>query len=145
MNQKQELLDVLKKEDEKITFILDLQKTVYDCVKTKNWISLQPAMEKINAFENDFLELEKKREVLLENKNLNLRDKEVSEMMFSVRSKLVKSKVENEALNSYVSTSVKFAQEILDECVPQQKNVLYTKKGLLRKPPLQSILLNQSL
>ncbi len=145
MNQKQELLCVLKNEDEKLTLILDLQKTVYDCVKNRDWIFLVPSMEKINVLENDFLELEKKREILFENKNLNLRDREISEMMFALRSKLIKSKVENEALNSYVSASAKFAQGILDECVPQQKNVLYTKKGFLRKPAVQSILLNESL
>jgi len=57
-----------------------------------------------------------------------------------MRSKLTKSKVENQALSKYLSITRGFVQGVIDTVIPQNK--VYTKKGVVQSQP-QSVVLNE--
>ena len=62
------------------------------------------------------------------------------EKLGSMRSKLTKSKVENQALSKYLSITRGFVQGVIDTVIPQNK--VYTKKGVVQSQP-QSVVLNE--
>ena len=57
--------------------------------------------------------------------------------------KLLKSKVENNALGNYVKIVKDFVQGVIDNVVPQRRNTLYSRKGNIIKPQPESMVLNR--
>lgn len=145
MERKAQIIDLLNKENKKLNSILTGQSTVYNCVKTKNWIDLSFALENLNKLSDEFYKLDCKREEFFSRQSEDFKDKEISNLIFELKNKLIKSKIENDALNSYVNTCSKFINGILDECIPQQKNTLYTKSGSIKKPAMHSVLIDKTL
>ena len=64
-------------------------------------------------------------------------------MMLKLHSKLLRSKIENQILNKYIETSRNFVQGILDNAVPQRRNVLYSRSGKIIKREPESVVLNR--
>ena len=70
---------------------------------------------------------------------------EVKDVFLRVKTKLSRSKVENDALAKYVSATKKFISEVMDQCASQQRNEIYSPNGTMRKNYAQSIVVNRSI
>lgn len=142
-DEKTQLLEILKSQNELLDCMLFEQQRLHDAVKERNWNTLQECLSNIECYSGQFVQIDEKRiEVVKDNENLNY-SAEVAPVLAEVRTKLAKSKIENQALNAYVNATQKFINGVLDKCVPQNRNTLYTSKGLIKKPELQSLVVNR--
>ena len=135
------VLDILNKENETLDRLLDCQSNVHIAVKTRNWIGLEEDLEKIRALSMEFSSLEEEREIAAQaGTEIGSEEKAV---LLKLHSKLLKSKIENQILNKYIETSRSFVQGILDNAVPQRRNVLYSRNGKTIKREPESVVLNR--
>ncbi|MCR5605572.1 MAG: hypothetical protein K6F69_01975 [Treponema sp.] len=70
-------------------------------------------------------------------------EKKVSDVFSQVRTKLARSKIENNALRVYVAAANGFLQGVLDKIVPQRRNTVYNKYGKMAKPNVQSLVIDK--
>lgn len=138
-----ELVAVLKNQDEILDCMLVEQQKIHDCVKNRNWNSLEDSLSHMESYSDAFVKLDEERMVISKDDSDMYFLPEVAPVLASVRTKLSKSKIENEALSGYVHATQDFLDEVLDNCVPQQRNTLYTNKGYLKKPERQSMIVNR--
>lgn len=141
IEKKQKLIKVMQEENALLDKILKAQTVLHNCVKEKNWEELNKNIEDLQNLSDKFVELEEKRTELAE--QVGKDDAEVRPVLSEVRGKLQRSKIENRALNEYISTTRKFLQGVFDEVVPQRRNKRYSNKGEIVKPELSSVVLNQ--
>ena len=64
------------------------------------------------------------------------------ERLGQMRAKLLKCKIENQALSKYVNITKNFIQGVVDNALPQSRNKVYSKNGKIVQPQPQSIVLN---
>ena len=139
MAKKVQVMDILEKENDTLDRLLDCQSSVHVAVKTRNWIGLEEDMEKIRQLSLEFSALEEEREKIC--------DPEISgeekAMMLKLHAKLLKSKIENQILNKYIETRRSFVQGILENAVPQRRNIIYSRNGKVLKREPESVVLNR--
>lgn len=138
----EKLIGVLEEESQLLDDILSLQQAVRLCVKKRKWNELEKNLLELQAKGDRFSELDLMRERLSAGKNLYA-DSNVSVCSNAVRSKLVKSKIENQVLNEYVSTTRKFLQRVFDDALPESRNKIYDRYGRIVKKETCSLILNQ--
>lgn len=141
---KKALVQVMEEENKLLDGILDLQVLLHQLVRDKNWESLQKNLDNLQVLSDQFVELEEKRESLSSKINIS-QDQDISPVLTQVRGKLQKSKIENHALNEYITTTRKFLQGVFDSVVPQRRNIVYSDKGKIVRPELKSLVINQVL
>lgn len=137
-----ELKKILELQDKKLDELLLVQQELHDDVRKRSWVDLERELSRIRGLSDDFVALDERRSSIDGgNRELYLH-KEIRDVVKNVRSKLLKSKIENKALSTYVQAGCRFIREVIDECVPQQRNVLYSRKGLVRKSATSSLVVN---
>ncbi len=139
MAKKVQLSELIDKEIETLDVLLDRQSRVHIAVKTRNWIDLEEDLEEIRKLSLEFSAMEETREGL---GKTEISAEEKSKLL-ALHSKLLKSKIENQILNKYIETSRNFVQGILDNAVPQRRNVLYSRNGKIIKREPESVVLNR--
>lgn len=143
MDKENLLIEILKSQEELLDCMLEVQEKIHDAVINKKWNELEDNLSEMEAYSNGFVALDDNREKLVGN-DRNIYFKKTIEPLFtSVRSKLTQSKIENMALSTYVNATQSLLTNVLDKCVPQQRNTLYTSKGQIQKPVMQSIVINK--
>ena len=138
------LLEILKTEDALLDNILKEQGKLHKDVKKRNWDSLQATLERLRKLSDNFVLLDGEREKLVgDNRKLYFQDP-VEPVFTSLRSKLTKSKIENEALRSYVSTTKEFIGNVLEECYQKESSEYsaYSANGSKVKGEFGSMLVN---
>ncbi|MFA6936621.1 MAG: hypothetical protein WCQ67_00120 [Treponema sp.] len=143
ITREEKLIEILKSQDELLDCILKTQGKIHDDVISRNWNELQDNFSEMEAYSNGFVSLDDEREKLIGNDRTIYFASKVEPLFTSVRSKLTQSKIENMALSTYVNTAQSLLANVLDKCVPQQRNTLYTSKGQIQKPVMQSIVINK--
>ena len=138
------LIDVMQRENELLDKILETQTELHNFVREKNWESLNEKLSALQDLSDTFAALEEERETLCELIDMRT-DSDFSPVLTEVRGKLQRSKIENNALNEYISTTRKFLQGVFDSVVPQRRNVLYSKNGKIVRPELSGVAVNISL
>ena len=123
----------MQRENDLLDKILETQTELHNFVREKNWECLNEKLESLQGLSDDFASLEEEREVLCELIDIRS-DSDFSPVLTQVRGKLQRSKIENHALNEYISTTRKFLQRVFDSVVPQRRNVLYSKDGKFLRP-----------
>lgn len=141
IEKKKAMIQVMQEESSLLDKILNQQAVLHSCVKEKNWDKLNLNIEELQGLSDKFVELEEKRTELAS--SVGNDDEEIRPVLSEVRGKLQRSKIENRALNEYISTTRKFLQGVFDSVVPQRRNKLYSKKGEIIKPELSSVVLDQ--
>lgn len=134
--------DILKSQNILIDSIISEQMKIREAVKAKDWIELQTGIEIIQHKAAAFVALDKQRDFLSSSASSESL-KKTAEAAKQVRSKLLKSKIENKALGNYVSIVHGFVQNILDTVVPQRRNTLYSRKGKIVHAQPESVVVNQ--
>lgn len=131
----------LNAEAELLDTIIEVQKSVHECVLKRNWLLLEEKIAKMNELSSLFAELDKKREEL--ESEHNFKDFETAAAKAQVKSRLLKSKLQNKVLNEYIFTTKSFLQGIFDQVLPERRNVTYSRYGKIVKPELHNVVLDQ--
>ena len=139
-NLKKQLTQVMASENEILDCMLNEQSLLHDNVKERNWEQLEHNLLHIEAFSNAFVELDSKREEIASIDNDIYYSMEVAPFMTQLRSKLSRSKIENEALNTYVQTTQNFIGGVIDAVMPTNK--VYGRNGSITQRQITSIVLN---
>lgn len=140
-NVEKELCEILTKQDLLLDSMLKVQSDIHQNIREKNWVDLEKNIHQSKLISDSFVELDSRRDALVED-NVELYFTEsVLPVFTSVRSKLSKSKIENSALAAYVNTTKKFIQDFMDDCADSKKATTYSPYGMV-KPDLQSVMVN---
>jgi len=132
---------ILKNEEKLLDELTGKQKEMRKALMEKNWDSLLNVMSKVNALSESFQELDTRRdEIQQQLKSDELR--EYFETLASLRSKLLKCKVENQVISNYVTVTRQFISEVVEKALPQTRNKNYTKTGALTQPQTSSVLVD---
>ncbi len=143
ISRENQLLTILKSQDQILDCMLREQDVIHECVRNRTWNTLESSLSNMETYSDAFVKLDDERMVVSKDDSDMYFLPEIAPVLASVRTKLTRSKIENEALSSYVHATQDFLDEVLEECVPQERNTLYTNKGYLKKPERQSLLVNR--
>ena len=138
------LLEVLKTEDALLDSILKEQGRLHRDVRKRDWDGLQQTLERLRKLGDNFVLLDGEREKLVgEDRTLYFRDP-MEPVFSSLRGKLTKSRIENEALRAYVSTTKEFIGNVLEECYQKASSEYsaYSADGSKVKGEFGSMLVN---
>lgn len=136
-----ELVKVLKSQDELLDTILREQDKMHRDVKQRKWDSLQKSMSQMRTLSDSFVALDRQREALAGDNRGIYFEPGVEPVFASVRSKLTRSKIENDALRSYVSATKDFISGIIDECYAGG-GMCYGQNGRMVSSEVDSVLIN---
>ncbi len=132
---------VLDQEEKILDNLVHNQDLLKKAVTEKNWESLTKIINNINTISSEFLEADTNREVLQDTMKMN-EIKPYFERLGAMRAKLLKCKIENQALSKYVNITKNFIQGVVDNALPQSRNKVYSKNGKIVQPQPQSVVLN---
>lgn len=135
-----DLTQILTQQNELMDQILDSQKALRKSVVDRSWIDLQKSTALLNDLSAKFKVLD------LSRSNCEQEAGPVEKVLISqIRSKLLKSRIENTALTDYVKITQGFVQNILEKAVPNRRSVVYSKNGTIVKSQPSSVVLNKVL
>lgn len=141
MENKNQLIKILEKQNSILDDMLQCQTLIHDDVMKRNWVSLEEHIQAVKICTDSFVEQDELRESIAEKNSRLYYAQDVAPLFAQVRSKLSRSKIENEALSSYVNATRSFVDGVIRECIPQDRNVLYSPKGI-RKSYSSSVVIN---
>ena len=138
---KMEFEQILVKEEGILDELVKAQNQLRKAVTEKNWESLTKIINTINTVSGDFLEADAERESIQDMMKMD-EVKPYFERLANMRTKLLKCKIENQALSKYVNITKNFIQGVVDNALPQSRNKVYSKTGKIVQPQPQSVVLN---
>ena len=136
-----ELIKVLQSQDELLDSILSEQNKMHSNVKDRNWESLQDSISALRRMSDTFVELDQQRELLVDEDKHIYYEPSVEPLFVSLRTKLTKSRIENDALRTYVTTTKDFIGNVIEECFVKTATT-YSPAGKLVKPEVGNVLVN---
>lgn len=140
-DKKTELIKVLQSQDELLDSILSEQNKMHSNVKERDWESLQDSISALRRMSDSFVELDQQREMLTEADSHIYYEPSVEPLFVSLRTKLTKSRIENDALRTYVTTTKDFIGNVIEECFVKTATT-YSPAGKLVKPEVGNVLVN---
>ena len=138
-----EFEQILEKEEQILDDLLKSQSQLRKAVTDKNWESLTRIINTINTISSNFLETDSEREDMQDMMKMD-EVRPYFERLGDMRSKLLKCKIENQALSKYVNITKNFIQGVVDDALPQSGNKVYSKTGKIVQPQPQSVVLNMN-
>ena len=141
-NEYENFEQILNKEEELLDSLTEKQAEFKVAVMGKDWEKLTSVINKINVQTDNFVELDAQREEMQQKMSAK-QLKPYSEKLGVLRAKLLKWKIENKALEKYVSITKDFIKEVVDNALPQSGNKVYSKRGMIVQPQPQSVVVNQ--
>lgn len=135
-------VEIIKEESSLLDTIISQQDAVHEFVIKRSWLELDSALKNLGKNVERFSELDSIREDL-SSKNDFTSHFELSPLISSLKSKLLKSKIQNKVLNEYVSTTKGFLQKVFDEALPERYGVTYSRCGKIVKGTMQNVVVNQ--
>ena len=130
--------DILIEERDVLSNIIDRQNELRKAVKEKDWTKLMDIISAVNVAMDKFTALHEK----LESLSRDINSGECFDLLCEVRGKLLKCRVENNALNQYVGTASRFVRGIVNEALPQSRPRLYSHRGRVVQAQPKSIVVN---
>lgn len=143
-NREIELISVLNEQERILDSMLKEQDKIHECVVSRLWNGLEQYVLNVNELGNEFSKVDQFREKIASVSEDVYFAPEVKDVFLRVKSKLSKSKIENDALAKYVGATKQFITEVMDECISQQRNDVYTSGGAMRRNYGSSIVINAS-
>lgn len=140
-NKVSEFESILESEEKILDDLVVSQSALRKAVTDKNWENLTKVINKINTLSNDFMDVDAKRETVQDSMKIT-ELKPYFERLGEMRSKLLKCKIENQALSKYVNITKNFIQGVMNESLPQSRNKVYSKRGKVVQPQPQSVVVD---
>ena len=138
----EEFESVLDKEAKVLTELADKQVAVKQSVIDRDWENLVVLISDVNRLSDSFKEIDVKRDQLQNSLDENTLKKYYSQLG-SLRSQLLKCKVENRVITDYVNIAKTFIQEVVEKALPQSRNKNYSRNGKIVQPQPLSVVVNQ--
>ena len=138
---KMDFEQILVKEEGILDELVKAQNQLRKAVTEKNWESLTKIINNINTVSGNFLEADAEREDIQDMMKMD-EVKPYFERLGNMRAKLLKCKIENQALSKYVNITKNFIQGVVEDALPQSGNKVYSKAGKIVQPQPQSVVLN---
>jgi hypothetical protein len=135
--------EILEKEEGILDELVKSQNQLRKAVTEKNWESLTKIINTINTLSGEFLEVDTKREEIQDMMKMD-QVKPYFERLGNMRAKLLKCKIENQALSKYVNITKNFIQGVVENALPQSRSKVYSKTGKIVQPMPQSLVLNMN-
>jgi hypothetical protein len=132
---------ILVRENDLLDELLIKQAALREALHDKRWDNLIETISSINMLADDFKEAESQRE-LLEAEETEEEKKAAMPLLAQVRGKLVRSKIENQVQQDYLTIVRGFIQGVLDEVVPQGRNKIYSRSGKIVHSRPSSVVVN---
>ena len=139
-----ELISVLNEQERILDSMLNEQNRIHECVVKRSWEGLEQYVMNINELGGEFSKVDNFRDRIASVSDDIYFRPEVKDVFLRVKSKLSKSKIENDALARYVNATKAFISEVMVNCISQQRNDVYSANGTMRKNYAQSIVINRS-
>lgn len=139
-----ELISVLNEQERILDSMLDEQNRIHECVVKRSWEGLEQYVMNINELGGEFSKVDNFRDSIASVSDDIYFKPDVKDVFLRVKNKLSRSKIENDALAKYVNATKTFIAEVMDNCVSQQRNDIYSANGTMRKNYAQSIVINRS-
>ena len=139
-----ELISVLNEQERILDSMLDEQSRIHECVVKRSWEGLEQYVMTINELGGEFSRVDNFRDRIASVSDDIYFKPEVKDVFLRVKNKLSKSKIENDALAKYVNATKAFISEVMDNCISQKRNDIYSSNGTMRKNYAQSIVINRS-
>ncbi len=124
----EKLYSLMKKQSDILDEILQEQNLVRKSVVARDWDTLQKSLNVIGDYSSAFCSLECERESFSD-------ESAFPDLRRELKSKLLKSKIENDSLNEYLKITNDFLQGLFDNVIPNRRNVLYCTTGILKNQP----------
>ena len=138
----EEFESVLVKEAKVLTELADKQVAVKQSVIDRDWENLVALISDVNRLSDAFKEIDVKRDQLQKSLDENTLKNYYSQLG-SLRSQLLKCKVENRVITDYVNIAKTFIQEVVEKALPQSRNKNYSRNGKIVQPQPLSVVVNQ--
>ena len=138
----EEFESVLDKEAKVLTELADKQVAVKQSVIDRDWENLVVLISDVNRLSDSFKEIDVKRAQLQNSLDENTLKNYYSQLG-SLRSQLLKCKVENRVITDYVNIAKTFIQEVVEKALPQSRNKNYSRNGKIVQPQPLSVVVNQ--
>ena len=138
----EEFESVLDKEAKVLTELADKQVAVKQSVIDRDWENLVVLISDVNRLSDAFKEIDVKRDQLQNSLDENTLKNYYSQLG-SLRSQLLKCKVENRVITDYVNIAKTFIQEVVEKALPQSRNKNYSRNGKIVQPQPLSVVVNQ--
>lgn len=138
----EEFESVLDKEAKVLTELADKQVAVKQSVIDRDWDNLVVLISDVNRLSDVFKEIDVKRDQLQKSLDENTLKNYYSQLG-SLRSQLLKCKVENRVITDYVNIAKTFIQEVVEKALPQSRNKNYSRNGKIVQPQPLSVVVNQ--
>ena len=138
----EEFESVLDKEAKVLTELADKQVAVKQSVIDRDWENLVALISDVNRLSDAFKEIDVKRDQLQKSLDENTLKNYYSQLG-SLRSQLLKCKVENRVITDYVNIAKTFIQEVVEKALPQSRNKNYSRNGKIVQPHPLSVVVNQ--
>ncbi len=138
----EEFESVLDKEAKVLTELADKQVAVKQSVIDRDWENLVVLISDVNRLSDAFKEIDVKRDQLQKSLDENTLKNYYSQLG-SLRSQLLKCKVENRVITDYVNIAKTFIQEVVEKALPQSRNKNYSRNGKIVQPQPLSVVVNQ--
>ena len=138
----EEFESVLDKEAKVLTELADKQAAVKQSVIDRDWENLVVLISDVNRLSDSFKEIDVKRDQLQKSLDENTLKNYYSQLG-SLRSQLLKCKVENRVITDYVNIAKTFIQEVVEKALPQSRNKNYSRNGKIVQPQPLSVVVNQ--
>ena len=136
-----EFEEILAEEEKILNDLVKNQDSLKKAVLDKNWENLTKIITNMNTISSKFVDIDTEREILQDMMKMN-EIKPYFERLGTMRAKLLKCKIENQALSKYVNITKNFIQGVVDNALPQSGNKVYSKSGKIVQPQPQSVVLN---
>ena len=136
-----EFESILAEEEKILDELVKNQNMLRKAVSEKNWENLTKIITNINTISNNFLDIDTEREVVQDMMKID-EIRPYFERLGTMRAKLLRCKIENQALSKYVNITRNFIQGVVEEALPQSGNKVYSKSGKIVQPQPQSVVLN---
>lgn len=150
-----ELLSKLNEQKDAFEALLAFQHGVYESVKEKNWTKLEENLRNCSKLSNEIEKNSLYFNELTGNSGKDIKAmaegfssverKKIMDLYGIVRHLALKSKIENDCLNSYVRNMEIFLKGFFEAVVPSKKYYTYNAYGQKVKREVESLVLNKIL
>lgn len=137
-----ELLQILTAQSDVLDCMLTQQKKIHDSVRDRRWSDLEESLSNMRAYSDAFVNLDQCRENYVGDDRTVYLAPAVQEVYVNVRTKLSRSRIENTALATYVSSTKEFVDGIIENCIPQSRAKVYGRNGRIMSPTAESVVLD---
>lgn len=140
-NSCEDLRKILLAQNVLLDRILLGQGTLHEAVKNRDWLLVERTIAQIDGASEQFLAVDKDRDARSFSADMYKSD-EVRGVLQTVRAKLIKSKIQSNAMGVYLRTVTSFLRGVIDSVLSPKETQIYGRNGRMVQRHAPSLVLN---